>query len=146
VINSNIIANPIPEIEFVSFVKLRDIKPGNIMKLGQETVSASSNMQRSVSNMSDSTFSFANGSFTNRLGGQTTVNSTLTGSIEFVNSSVLRNPNRRISIASSPTASVDYLESSYKLIDLGTAVAIHEEEDTQPAETMKTVTEMAFAG
>ncbi len=116
------------------------------MKLGQETVSASSNMQRSVSNMSDSTFSFANGSFTNRLGGKTTVNSTLTGSIEFVNSSVLRNPNRRISIASSPTASVDYLESSYKLIDLGTAVAIHEDEDTQPAETMKTVTEMAFAG
>jgi uncharacterized membrane protein len=77
----------------------------------------------------------------------------LTGSLEFANSFTLRSSNKRNSIgstmtqtATSPTASVDYLESAYKMIDLGTAVAIHEENIDSQQATLKTVTEMAFAG
>ncbi len=118
------------------------------MKLGQETASA--NLQRSISNLSDpeTTISLSNGPLSKLFGGKQTINSTLTGSIEFVNSPILRSSTIRQSIASSPTvtASVDYLEKAYKLIDLGTAVAVHEEADSQLADTMKTVTEIAFAG
>jgi serine/threonine protein kinase len=122
----------------------RDIKPGNIMKSCQETAAS---LQRSMSNLSDfestASSSFSNGSFSRLFGRKPAVNPTLTGTIEFASFQ----KSRRLSIAAnSLTASVDYLASSYKMIDFGTAVAIHEAEDIIPSENMKTVTEMAFAG
>jgi hypothetical protein len=121
------------------------------MKLGQETAAG---LQRSISNLSDTdstaTSSFANGPLSRLFGSKPAVNPTLTGTIEFAtirtSPALPRNDRRVTTTASSPTATVDYLASSYKMIDLGTAVAVHEEEDMIPAETMKTVTEMAFAG
>jgi hypothetical protein len=37
-------------------------------------------------------------------------------------------------------------DSTHKLIDLGTAVAVHDVDDDQANDTLKTVTEMEFAG
>ncbi len=122
------------------------------MKLGQETATG---LQKTVSNLSDiestaTTSSFANGPLSRLFGSKPAVTPTLTGTIEFAtirtSPALPRNDRRVTTTASSPTATVDYLASSYKMIDLGTAVAVHEEEDMIPAETMKTVTEMAFAG
>jgi hypothetical protein len=125
------------------------------MKLGQETTSFATNTPKPMSNMklsrSESSLSLSNESFAKFFGSRPTVNTSLSGRIEFVNGSVMRSSSMRISTgrfssASSPTASVDYLESTYKLIDLGSAVAVHEEEENHFAETMMTVSEMAFAG
>ena len=62
-------------------------------------------------------------------------NELLTGSIEFVNVSQSRD-----------MGSVDTGKSSCKLIDLGTAVGVHDVEDTAAADNMMTISEMAFAG
>ena len=40
----------------------------------------------------------------------------------------------------------DYLDSSCKLIDLGTAVAVHDDVDEGLSDIIKTATEIAFAG
>ena len=65
---------------------------------------------------------------------------TLTGSIEFLSVQKSNTITRELS-------SADFAQpSSYKLIDLGTAVGVHEDEDIQKAESVMTMTEMAFAG
>jgi hypothetical protein len=65
---------------------------------------------------------------------------TLTGSIEFLSMQKSNTITRELSTA-------DFVQpSSYKLIDLGTAVGVHEDEDIQKAESLMTMTEMAFAG
>jgi hypothetical protein len=65
---------------------------------------------------------------------------TLTGSIEFLTVQKGNTITRELSTA-------DFVQpSSYKLIDLGTAVGVHEDEDLQGAESLMTMTEMAFAG
>ena len=64
-------------------------------------------------------------------------NEILTGSMEFASPS---------STQSREMGSVDTGKSSYKLIDLGTAVGVHELEDTAAADSMMTISEMAFAG
>jgi hypothetical protein len=124
------------------------------MKLGQETVGTSASLQRSISNMSlpcSESSLLSNESPSKLSGSRPVVKSKVTGNIEFVSGSVMRSSSMRISrgrlgSVSSSTASVDYLESAYKLIDLGSAVAVHDEEVNHFAETMMTVSEMAFAG
>ncbi len=65
---------------------------------------------------------------------------TLTGSIEFLNVQKGNTTTRELSTA-------DFNQpSSYKLIDLGTAVGVHEDEEANEAESLMTMTEMAFAG
>jgi serine/threonine protein kinase len=126
--------------------KHRDIKPGNIMKSSQESVAG---LQRSISNLSDiestGTSSFSNGPISGlfQVGGKPAATPTLTGTIDFAS---IQKGKRLLTTASSVTASADYLASTYKMIDFGTAVAVHEAGDIEPAETMRTVTEMAFAG
>ncbi len=115
------------------------------MKIGQETISASSILQTSVSMTSFSEgmprFKFSK----NKPKG----NTPLTGSIQFGSiptSNAQSKPDRRGSTPNTVTATADYLASAYKLIDLGTAVAVREVEEYERAETLKTVTELAFAG
>jgi hypothetical protein len=115
------------------------------MKVGQETISASSILQTSVSMTS---FSESMPRVKSPKSKQTG-NTSLTGSFQFESilaSDAQTKPDRKVGAPKSVTATADYLASAYKLIDLGTAVAVHEVEEYERAETLKTVTEMAFAG
>ncbi len=44
------------------------------------------------------------------------------------------------------TTGSGYVDSTHKLIDLGTAVAVHDVGDDEANDTLKTATEMEFAG
>ena len=66
---------------------------------------------------------------------------TLTSSIEFV-SVQRRSREGRATIYST----TDHIRNSYKLIDLGTAVGVNDEEKIEHNQNMKTLTDMAFAG
>ena len=139
------------------FNNCRDIKPGNIMKLGQEAPNTAAALQTNVSNVSgsaylDSTASWFKAPTSTLFGGGTTSNAELTSAIEFASietGSGMPKSDKRAT-TSTPTNTVgttaDYLAASYKMIDLGTAVAVHEDEENKPADAMKTVTEIAFAG
>ena len=148
----------------------RDVKPANIMKLGPitdtsctMTMNGNLKVGRNLNTHSpESTASFGNGSTSGRRksgnsGRRTSLvetlfqkisnpeinlscaKETLTGSIEFLNMQKTT-MTRELSTA-------DFVQpSSYKLIDLGTAVGVHEDEDVQKAESLMTMTEMAFAG
>ncbi len=154
----------------------RDVKPANIMKLGQATdgtttstmVGKAGRLLTTTLNTysSEATSSVANGSTSARISvnsnhesgkrgsitemlfgkkskSKVNISSTkeiLTGSLEFHSAQKSNTITRELSTA-------DFVQpSSYKLIDLGTAVGIHEDEDIQEAESLMTMTEMAFAG
>jgi hypothetical protein len=160
------------------FMHFRDIKPANIMKLGQgggdtqgsgtmrksmRTMTSMRNIT-SMRNVASTTEKIsAPASNTNmselppRMTGlrglfgnlcrkfdagsdaasNTNTTGHLIGNIEFVQ--VTSNQSRDLS-------TVEYTKSSYKLIDLGTAVGVHEIEDTPAADSLMTISEMAFAG
>ncbi len=151
----------------------RDVKPANIMKLGQLTDGTTSmtvvgKTGRSLNTFSpDATSTFGNGSAKRKISGNSSKESggrrgsveeilfgknsksevnnksakeTLTGSIEFLSVQKSNTLTREASTA-------DFVQpNSYKLIDLGTAVGVHEDEDVEKAESLMTMTEMAFAG
>jgi hypothetical protein len=48
--------------------------------------------------------------------------------------------------ATTMTTGSGYVDSTHKLIDLGTAVAVHDVGDEEGNDTLKTATEMEFAG
>ena len=141
--------------QFVNFfLDFRDIKPANIMKLGQgggETL-ATATLRRTASNVDGNKVrkqlkttggkGFF-GLFTRKSDGGSETSSNmntrdqLTGTMEFVNVA---------NTLSRDMGTVEYVKSSYKLIDLGTAVGIHELEDTPAGDSMMTLSEMAFAG
>ncbi len=66
----------------------------------------------------------------------------ITGTIEFSNE---KGPRRRLSAAYS-TLGKGQRGNQYKLIDLGTAVGVHDEFEQSESENLRTVTELGFAG
>lgn len=72
----------------------------------------------------------------------------LTGSLEFVGvQNGVSNTRTWTSMPSTVTSTLsDYLDSSCKVIDLGTAVAVHDDVDEGLNDIIKTATEIAFAG
>jgi hypothetical protein len=114
------------------------------MKIGQETISASSILRTAVSMTS---FSSSISLGLSKLKPKRDV--LVSGSIElasYPNGNTQPNDDKKSITRSTITSTSEYLASAYKLIDLGTAVAVHDAEECQRTDTLKTVTEMAFAG
>ena len=68
--------------------------------------------------------------------------STVTARIEFSASKETQQKEAQ----TTATSTLDYIQCTYKLIDLGTAVGVHDEEIKDQNQSMRTLTEMAFAG
>ena len=68
--------------------------------------------------------------------------STVTARIEFASSNETKQNEAQTTTTSTP----DYIQCTYKLIDLGTAVGVHDEEIKDQNQATRTLTEMAFAG
>jgi hypothetical protein len=76
---------------------------------------------------------------------ESTNRGTVTGNIEFAN---VTGPSKKSSVTGKKTEVVSKAQGAYKLIDFGSAVGIHEDENTSghDHENMMTATELEFAG